>query len=300
MTNLYDRFERGKENLRKLWKRYAAPPGPKELGRSKTGGLPSRRLGAEPSEYTWDDWRAEVRERFPVRYFLDEVVGDWVRFQFYCADQFVYRVKCTVLPSHHYHLIDLRKADPDGFYTHGYLPPRDVLLWTAFHALERYIQEGPVDPATQHSEEELRTHAKDEKHAYDEAQILYAWWTKGRKAEAEEANRLFAAFKALPKNSPEGKAAWQAWREVYESSEWKRPVEMLTRLAKIQPWLWTLGLVNQRTYYASDVIFALSKHFCDRVTDPSNSMSLPRLPGEEKESISWNVFLPFLRCSPRS
>jgi hypothetical protein len=226
--------------VQSLWKKYVALPSPVDLGRSERNALPLRQFDSDTDDYTWENWRDEVRAKHPARYFLIETLGGALRGYRYRADRHLYRIKCAVLPSHRFHLVDLRKADPDGRYTHGYCEPTTVLLWCSFYALGLYMAEteGGIDPATWLDPESLASESGQfQKKVYDESRALWAWWTKGQKEELEASDREHVAAKALPRG-PEREEAIRSWalRKVELDA---KPALMLARLAAISPGLWT-------------------------------------------------------------
>lgn len=219
-------------------------PGPKDLGRAESNEfLPSGLFdGVEDGEYTWESWRKEVKEKYPVRYFLSEVLTMWVSRQWRRLTDAIYWIKCHTLPSHRYHFLDLRNPYPGSHYTYGWVDRCQVVLWAPFIALRDYIEkEEPANVADHYSVDEIEADPllQEQKRLHDEALALYHWWMKGRQEESEEEGQLFRIFNQLKKNKdPEAEGARQAWLEYREWQE-KREDEMLERLIKIRRTFWT-------------------------------------------------------------
>lgn len=226
------------------FKRLFRIPGPKELGWSQSGALPSRywSFSDESEEKTWDDWEEWAQREYPIRYFLRYTLGDALKSWAYRVGHAWYRAKCAILPSHHYHLVDLRGVDPLSDYTYGYRDPCSVMYLAAWAALRQYVeQEEPQDPASwaspeQLAEEPLRT----QKEKYDEAMALHRWWTVERRAEQEKEHELHDLVEAARKlkNRDGFEAAAKVWLDYAHALELKEQDQFL-RLAKLRPYLWT-------------------------------------------------------------
>jgi hypothetical protein len=222
-------------------------PSPKELGWSEYNALGSRSLTPFQEGMTWDDWDEYVQEKYPIRYFLMETLPDFFRPIGWKAGRIWYWIKCHTLPSHRFHLIDLRGVDPLSKYTHGYNDPSAIMYLAAWKALRDYIEkEEPSDPATWATPEEmLQEHLIEQKaKCYDEPHELYKYWMEGRAAEKKEEDRLFQACKKAQKAAL-GVGDEAAYREA--STEWlayhraceAREQEMFMKLCALRERLWT-------------------------------------------------------------
>src|SRR5271166_6608125 len=96
--------------LQKLFK----IPGPIELGRSKHDALPSREWTPDVEGYCWEDYDEEIKRLFPVKYFIANKVGDFIRYSIWLPitrpiTDAIYWLKCYTLKSYRYHMLDLRQ-----------------------------------------------------------------------------------------------------------------------------------------------------------------------------------------------
>jgi hypothetical protein len=189
-------------------------------------------------ERTWEDYDEFLSKKFPVRYFLFRTVPSFVRISVAQVKGAIYWLKCHTLPSHKFHILDLRKADPTDQYNHGYIDPRDALEKACWLVLQNYISENPTDPAMWWSAEEIASNPslKESKRLYDEVNHLYYWWTVTRFDEKARSNTLMdTAIEAKRSDSAE------AWRVYFNYSQQldEKADKMLIRLIKIRRSLWT-------------------------------------------------------------
>lgn len=187
----------------------------------------------------WEDWDVHMRRNYPVRYFLWETVPNalWPLWRSLKAAH--YWLRCHLLPSCRYHLLDLRGVDPLSTYTHGYVDPCEVMRLSAWAALRAYVAEGPTDPATWATPEELAGDLKDQKFHYDEAMELHRWWMQGRAVEQAKVDALYEATRvAISDGEDAYRAATKVWLDYYRWME-EHEEEQFLRLCKIRRTLWT-------------------------------------------------------------
>lgn len=221
----------------KRFLKWLKPPGPKDLGKADSNlFLPMRDFGARDDDYTWEDWHEEVKRDYPIRYFLTETIPSFFGRIAHRWGERWYRVKCAILPSYRFHLLDLRNPGPGIEYTYGFRDQVQVMMWACFICLRSYIEkEEPRDPAEWATPEELAEEPlKSQKAHLEEARALYDWWMKGRLEEEAEEHRLWEQFRAN-KESEELRKAWIDYRKWMEDRE----QEILHRLINIRQGLWT-------------------------------------------------------------
>jgi len=217
-------------------------PGPKELGWSTTGALGSRLWTPFQEGKTWEDWEEHIQRTYPYRYFVVVTVPRIFRPLWRACDRFGYWLKCHLLRSYRFHLLDLRGVDPLSDYTHGYMDPCQTMYLAGWAALRSYIEkEQPENPASLATPEQLQEeHFIDWQSAYDEAVALHRWWTIERAQEENESEKLYAVVRAAAETRnralyEEASKTWLAYRNKLEEKE----QEQFLRLAKIRPRLWT-------------------------------------------------------------
>ena len=97
-----------------LLKKIFKLPSPQDLGRSDCNALPSRNFTPDCEGYTWEDWREEVKKKYPIKYFFSETMVDFIKYNMYYP---IYRpIKDTkyclvshLVPGRRYHILDLRQ-----------------------------------------------------------------------------------------------------------------------------------------------------------------------------------------------
>lgn len=197
-------------------------------------GLPSkpdaaRYLGAEPGEYTIEDWREDMARRHPVRYWLLEDVPLWLRLNIRqpIVDAWYWLRTHTV---HRYHMLDTR--EPKNGYAWGWCDRKELLIFAAFAVLRDFVEkERPFERVNWDWNE-------DHQRAASEICALYGWWICGRAVEHREYDEALAGFSLDGVGTPESRARLDRLNEIEEKLS-RRDEEMLGRLAKIRGYLWT-------------------------------------------------------------
>lgn len=211
-------------------------PSPKDLGHS-SNALPSRVFSPDTEEYTWEDWRTEVKAKHPIRWQLQKI-ADWfaswpkLSHAWYWLHTHTYN---------RYHILDVRRAEPENAegYRWGWCDRNHLLLLTSFLILRDFVEkEKPWRPTLSEYHESERDAIIDQQNAYDEIMALYNWWVKDRLAEHVAFERASAeAHERWRANSSDQELAQKMFDA--DDAERKRDDEMLLRLLKIRHWLWT-------------------------------------------------------------
>jgi hypothetical protein len=224
-------------------------PGPKELGRSSSNALPSREFTPESTEYCWEDWNQEVKEKFPIRYFFAETLADFVHYKIWFTiakpiSDTHYWLVSHIVPKRRYHMLDLRQPDngkgDDDVYRYGWRDVPEKMLFAIFNLLDQFVREELPNKYFPTEEEA----SKDEflqiqRNNCLEAQAIHHWWTIDRKLANKKINDLRVAWsKAHRARLPEAKEMLIELRKLEEEFE-KTTEEMIARLMKIRLTLWT-------------------------------------------------------------
>lgn len=221
-------------------------PSPRELGMSKHNALGMRCLTPFQEGPFWEDWHAHVRKHYPVRYFFRETLATQIRRRVHGIERQWYRLKCHVLPSHQWHLLDLRGVDPLSEYDHGYLEPDYIFFLSGWAALRMWVEKEDIqDPSQFWTGDDANDPVRiAEKAQYDEAMALYHYWMVERLEEAKEEDLLSEQYRVARKRAieandrEEGEETRLRWA-AYRLSKEKRADEMWLRLAAIRTRLWT-------------------------------------------------------------
>lgn len=234
--------------LRKLLKL----PSPVELGRSEYNALQSRDFTPDCVGYTWEDWHAEVKKLHPVKYWIAETAGDFLRYKVWLritrpiTDAHYWFVS-HVIPSRRFHMLDLRQPKGEisniDAYRYGWNDVPEKMLYAMFNLLKEYFKEEPYELTTHYTLEEINADfgMKAQYETLQEAKTILHWWQVGRKEERKIYSDLLHRWSELRKDKKTRKEADQVF-EVMKNTEadWENKTdEMIARLMKIRRSLWT-------------------------------------------------------------
>ena len=219
-------------------------PGPVELGMSKYEALGCREMTPFQDTPMWEDYYTRIKEEYPVRYFLSEVVGRWFSSKLYSLNEWQWALRHRYI--YRSHLIDTRGVDPlsPKPFDYGYMDPCYSFWIAGWHALRRHVEKDePTDPADPDSgfteEDRASDWFKSQKANYDEIQALYHYWMVTRPEESEESLRLYEIQKEDGRR--QDKEAWDIshdkWLNYHRECE-EREEEMFLRLVKVRQYLW--------------------------------------------------------------
>lgn len=187
----------------------------------------------------WDDWREALKAKFPIRYFVQEVVAKeffidkvWgnIRRPFKDIKRwFMWRF----IRKHQYNIIRPSTLKP------GYYDPDTRILHACMHELVEYVK--TCDAHTNWEEEPWKT-------ARAEMQTVYDWWTNVYPTQEEKFDAanptpdipLKELFNNKNENTPE-KKEWNriAALKREAEAEWKKTEdEMLALLIKNRHYMW--------------------------------------------------------------
>lgn len=188
----------------------------------------------------WDDWRDQLKARFPIRAFIQVTVPDtWRKALGYKIKHILHDLKWGFIhryvKQHQYNVIRPKTLEV------GYHDPDERILHACMEDLRQYYERGAI-----HVEWNSDPHHQ---HVYKEMTDIYTWWTKEfptREEDWEKANpspdvdskRLFSNGKH--KNDPDV-VEWHRVRELQREAEvkWAQDEEdMLIKLMKIRRSLW--------------------------------------------------------------
>jgi hypothetical protein len=113
-------------------------PTPVELGKAKYNALPMEGFGAKENDYTWSAWRNEMKQDYPIKYFIYETFTTWFRRKITkpISDFKYYIVSHTIRK---YHMLDMRNKEND--YAFGWIDCDAQLLYASMAIMENFIIE---------------------------------------------------------------------------------------------------------------------------------------------------------------
>ena len=219
-------------------------PGPKELGKNDYDALPSRDFTPDCEGYCWEDWHADVKAKYPIKYFIAETAADFVRFKIWLPiyrpiSDAKYWITSHIVPSKRYHMLDLRQPkNKFGIdeYRYGWRDVPDKMLYAMFNLLDQFVKYELPDYYCP-PEEEIDN--KIQRDTYFEILAIHKWWFHDRKEEENTINDLRNKWFNLKKTN--SKQAEKFWDQMHvQQDEFERKTdEMISRLMKIRRDLWT-------------------------------------------------------------
>jgi len=161
-------------------------------------------------EYTWEDWEMETATKYPIRYFLQEVLPIW----FYCRimkpiKNLFYWIRCHTY--NRYHILKLQSPR----YKWGWCDAVEQIMIASFTVLVNFVEK----------EEAFTSHIdwdSDYEHACakNEMMELYNWWKVERWEEEKELETDCAYF-------------------AIDEKLKKKDDEMFHRLVNVRHYMWT-------------------------------------------------------------
>lgn len=218
-------------------------PSPIKLGMSDSNALGSKHFSNQPGQVTWEDWEDKVKAMYPVRFFLVEEFVPWVQLQWrkYVKDP-IYWLKCHLLPSHRYHMLDLRQSKKDSpmAYRYGWIDSDTKMTYALIKILNDFVKyEMPHWYCPSEEEVEAEPHLLHQRNNWLEAKTLHHWWNVERLRQQKAHDELLHAWSDAHKvNAPETQQLWDDMKKTEEALEEKEE-EMLIRLIKVRRSLWT-------------------------------------------------------------
>lgn len=238
--------------LRKLLKL----PTPVDLGWSEYNALESRDFTPDCKGPTWEDWHVEVKKLHPVKYFIAETFGNFLRYKIWLRGtrplkDAHYWLVSHLIPSRRYHMLDLRqpcgKKDAKNIdcYRYGWHDVPEKMLFAMFNLLKEYLKEEPYDLTSGYSLEEINNDPclKSQHESLLEARAILYWWEVERKEGYTRYYELLHQWSELRENEITRKngEADEAFQELHDHEEQleKTTDDMIVRLMKIRRGLWT-------------------------------------------------------------
>lgn len=215
---------------------------------NKPGALPSKHFLTEEQEkedvFTWEKWEVEIKKKYPIRYFLSEILPCWfskyIYGNFAPIPRFWYWLRCHTFTK--YHILDLRQPKNSvDEYRYGYTDIDHRILYACFNLLKIYVEkQKPYDLRKDYTDVEIEKDfgMNNQQKVYDEVMLIYNYWTIDRQNSRKELDEEFERIYKL-KNIDRIK-----YNELYsqyrikEKSFDDKEDEILIRLMKIRRNLW--------------------------------------------------------------
>jgi hypothetical protein len=227
-------------------------PGPKDLGMSDhNDSMPWRLFSNDKTVLDWDDYYERIAKMYPVKYFLAGTLPVfflhiWWKISRPFKDAYYWLVSHTI---RQYHWLDLRqpKSVP-GAYRYGWCET-DIRMELALTNLfiefvEQQLPHSYFLPSEEDAAKDDGTNCnyagyKRQLEDHKEMMAIYNWLTKEQYQEKSEYNLALSRWSdALYANSDNQKELWEELKNLEDRNEAKLE-EMLLRILKIRPRLWT-------------------------------------------------------------
>ena len=226
-----------------------------DLGWSDDEALQSRDWTPDCDGYTWEDWHETVKKMHPVKYWIAETLGDFLRYRVWLKiknpiTDAIYWLKCHFLPSYRFHFLDLRQPsytdDKKDCYKYGWRDVPVKMLYAWFNLLGEYIdKEEPYDLTSTYTLEEIMADPQTKRQHEDlqEAKAILHWWrvTYGQewKNYYDIQDQWYTASKDPVQRSKGVDVKYRTVMYKIEQELEDQTDEMLMRLIKIRRSLWT-------------------------------------------------------------
>ena len=245
--------------LSKLKSILAFPP-PKHYGAKSNTALPIEDFKNSENDYTWEKYRKDIKDEFPVKYFLLKQLPENLDKVFYPIKHKVkdatYYVKCHLIPKHRYHSLSLvqPKTNTDDDYTYGWVDSDRQMLLACMNILVTFIEEeygikkfeeqieflkSEIKNRDAAPENEKQYHWDCSEHlkAHQKMYDIYLWWKLDRKAALKHySSDLDYWYKN--RKTPVGDELHKKLNES-EIEINKKEQEMLIELINIRQFMWT-------------------------------------------------------------
>jgi hypothetical protein len=232
-------------SLRKLFKF----PGPSAFREGVNDfALQSRDFSPETGAdvYCWEDYYADLKKAYPIRYFFAETLADFLRYKVWfpvkrpISDAWYY-LKCHLVPKHRYHMLDLRQPG----YTHGWRDTDTRMLYANFNLLNEFVKyELPnfYCPTEEECADISEIGNRKQRNDYLEVLALHYWWNTQRALDQKKCDdALHAWHERKHKQKTFDEETERLWKEhlLHDEAFDEVETEMLIRLIKIRKSLWT-------------------------------------------------------------
>jgi hypothetical protein len=228
-------------------------PGPVELGMSDHDAMPSEQFpGNNGDRPTWEDYDRRLKKDYPIRYFFAGTIGSFVMKYYWRVSRIVFKdpiywLKCHILPSYKYHILDIRQPkkisgkDNPEHYSYGWLDSDMQMVFALFNILNNFVEKEitkgllycPTKEEIAKEPEQCRHNLQTQRDNYYEMITIYNWWNFERKEDLIKSDKLSTEW-----YNTKGTIPWDELNKQDERNEAKLN-EMITRLLAIRKYLWT-------------------------------------------------------------
>lgn len=177
-------------------------------------------------QYCWEDYYADLKNKYPIRYFIYETIplyyARWVWSDVSHAplQKLIYWLKCHILPSYKFHLIDIRQSKQDGDrYEYGWIDTDQKLVLACKKLFMEYV------------EKELEGHFPEIEGScgeyYQEIKTIYNYWKVERPSWQAKINTM--------RQNENSYILVDAEHQAFEQKE----TEILNKIIELRGGMWT-------------------------------------------------------------
>lgn len=233
--------------LRKLLKL----PSPIELGWSDHDALEDEGWSDPPFHgKTWQDWRRTVKSMHPIKYWIAETVGDFLRYKIWLPmtrpfETARYWLVSHLVPKRRYHMLDLRQPGPEG-YKYGWCDVPEKMLYAMFNMLNQFVEGELINYYCPSEKEIAEASSEDEAFILQrqrdyvfEVKSIHRWWNIERpqmlSLHQKTLNEWYSSRKT---DTNKAEKRWELMKRQDLEFENKTD-EMIARLMKVRRSMWT-------------------------------------------------------------
>lgn len=237
----------------KFIKKFLSLPSPIELNKSSSNSLPIRFFDNDENSYTWSDYREEMKNDYPIRYFLNYTLISFFKLNINKISNIWYWIRCHTYNK--YHLIDIGQPETNtnDDYKWGWIDEDHQLLLACFNILKKHVECRNSSEfnysATLEGAETIKKRMIEEGSSEEEAEAwafplremyeINKYWTIDRKkADRKKSDLLTTWHDSRRDKKPGVEEAWNALK-IAEQEFDDKEIEMLIRLIKIRKNMWT-------------------------------------------------------------
>lgn len=239
------------------FKKYIQLPGPKDLGMSDSNNAMASELFRNNStEATWEQYEERIKKEYPVKFFLASTVPSFFRDLWNDVTRkpkdFYYWFKCTFIPAHQYHLIDIREPKTNPLaYRYGWIDSDTKMVMAMFKILCDFVEKEMVGRYVPSEEDAAKDDGVDYQYHglkrqladHKEYMAIYNYWKVDRLVLDDNASKAIGLWSVAHRKSKGDKSQkltrlWNKSRRADKIKN-KKLEEMLHRLINIRTCLWT-------------------------------------------------------------
>lgn len=198
--------------------------------------------------YCWEDYYVDLKKTYPIQYFFACTIADYFKFNVWIPitrpiKNAWYWLKCHIVPSHRYHMLDLRQSNG---YQYGWTDIDSRLTYANFNLLNKFVKD-EIDnfycPSLEECNDEYHGASnKTQRDTYFEILSIHNWWNVERFSEEKKVDELLHDWHDRKhKQKLFDDETDRLFKEHLDAQDQllEKETQMLIRLIKVRKSLWT-------------------------------------------------------------